>query len=143
MKYYFKKGIQLLFISSIYILFCCYSEINIFISLGFLTLWFYWGYHNSLGFKGGLIVGILGSIFGIVSSLLSLILLLNSPDGSPMWIIVPWSMPLLPLYYIIPNIKLFSILGDYIMYLSVLIVILLTGLGGYFSKSKLNEKIHR
>lgn len=148
MKYCFKRGIQLLFLSSIYIILSItydkffynynsrfYMAFEKLIGLGFLILWFYWGYKYAHGFKKGLLIGITGALLGIACALLSLMLLVNSPDDSPLWIMIPWSTPILSLWESMPNINI-RILNVYGMYLSVVFVILITACGGYFNKNK-------
>lgn len=105
--------------------------LNPLITFGFFYLWYYYGYHNKLGFKYGLNIGIIGSIDGIICSILSMKFLIE-PDSSSLWFMYLWMKPL---NFIIQHLS-FSGISNFVPQISVIIVILLTGIGGYIGKCK-------
>lgn len=148
MKQYLKKGFKLLCYSTIFIiissiyfnLFYEYDiamSLGILLSLGFLYLWFYWGYNNKLGFKNGLFVGVIGASGGIMLAILSLLLLIDAPDASGLWAIYPWCLPFTSLFDIIPSL---GKINTFFPHLSVIVVIIITAIGGYLGKRE-NKKI--
>jgi hypothetical protein len=108
------------------------------IGVGFLSLWFYYGFKMCVGFKDGLLVGTVGAAGGIVLTVLSILLLLqNTPDGGPFFIMIPWVYPFLGLFNVIPY---FGMINNYLPHLSVVIVVLLTAVGSWLGKRQNEEK---
>ncbi|MCY6354778.1 hypothetical protein [Clostridium sp. ZS2-4] len=142
MKQYLKKGVNLFFYSTIFIItslvyfdllydYKIAMNLGISLSLGFLGLWFYWGYKNKLGFKNGLLVGIIGASGGILLVIVSLLLLIDAPDAYGLWLIYPWSAPFTSLFESIPH---FGMINNFFPHISVILVILITAIGGYLGK---------
>lgn len=146
MKIYLKKGIDLFMYSTSYILFIALpyfiildgnkitNKLGILVSLGFLILWFYWSYKNKLGFWPGILVGCIGASGGIILGIISLLcFFLNSLDGYSLYIVVPWMLPLTPLFEYIPS---YGFINNFLGHISLILVIILTGIGGYIGRIK-------
>ena len=101
-------------------------------TLCFFYLWYYYGYYNKLGFKYGIKVGIIGAIDGIICSILAMKFLIE-PDGSSLWFMYLWTTPL---DFIINYCSCLPI-SNFLPQISVIISILLTGIGGHIGKHKI------
>lgn len=93
MKKVIKKGIKLFGLSTGYIFLSALyfnslwnshlaMQVGVVVGLGFYVLWFYYGFKMKMGFKRGFMIGLVGSVGGLVLSVLSMISLFTSSDGS-------------------------------------------------------------
>lgn len=105
------------------------------LALGYLMIWFVFGFTLRSGIKDGLTVGTIGASPGIVLAVLSLLLLPASRDGDSLWLMVPWFYPFLGAANYVHN---GGLLSNFFPHLSVILVIVTTGIGSaageYFKK---------
>lgn len=138
MKDIFYKGLILFVYSTIYITlsFLYFSFlwesklviIEILIGLGFIFFWFYYGFKIKQGFKKGLLIGTIGAIGGILLVVISLLLMINTKDGQFLFVMIPWSYPLIGIYSYLPH---YGTIDYYLSHISVILVILLTAVGSW------------
>lgn len=106
------------------------------LSFGYLALWFLYGWlFARVGFWRGLAVGVLGVLPGLILLALSLLTLATSGmrEGGPLWVMVPWSYPLLPILNTLPHMGWVS---QFLPHMTVPLSVLLTGLGSWAGSRK-------
>lgn len=105
------------------------SVIEIVVGIVFVSIWFVYGFRKKLGFKRGIIIGLIGASDAIILLILSLILYINrgSYYFGPIELAV-WGMPLFGI------INAIDFISDTILILAPFIVIFLSGIGGHLGK---------
>jgi hypothetical protein len=100
------------------------------LTIGFMLLWFFFGYLSQLGFMKGIIVGLVGAIPLIFFTLVQAYLLLkgNSVDGTLFGVYNPATVPLMWFYNAFQEWKLDIYLLPYII---TPLLVLLCGIASY------------
>lgn len=99
--------------------------LDIIVGIGFLSLWFVYGYKKKLSFKNGLVVGLIGASDGILLQFISLWSYLRSSGYyfGPV-VMIPWIAPYLG---ILDHIR---VLPSYVIICLPLLSVLMVGVGG-------------